>query len=900
MFEGDGHISISRPDAKYKNLSLSITFHLKDLPLAERLKDVTGFGWIRIKEKENACVLTFHTLNGLTYIVSLMNSYLRTPKLKKFNDLINILNKKKGLTIKRYPVLTQDFSKDAWLAGFIEADGSFGITNIKKKIDELGKTTNKRKVACRLRIQQRMIDPYTNESYKPLFNNIARFLRVNLLVVTRSTGKQYFSLEAKSRESLSIIKNYFNTYPLFSSKYHDFLDWETVVNLILCQKHYHNENSDLIEKLKSGMNKSRSNINWEHLDKLDSARARRGKKNRVLLCCCCVIFLPYKQKGKNFKACSNISTGVFNNTFHNNINSNFSSYLAGLFASTRIIHYPYSSGAILHQGFYSLIQKRTKTTKVKISTCTDLEIWGENLRSNVGSRRFTKIETIMIALPPLQLSVVVGLILSDGWLSYAGKYSNYARLGFLQSFDKSEYFWSVYLLLSHYCTSLPLFRYRKRKCNFNSSLCFHTRSLPCFTELYYLFYINNKKVIPENIYDLLTPIALAGHWVQGDGQVASNGLRLCTDSYQLSEVVKLMNVLMIKYRINCSLNILVGKPRIYISAKSMNLLSSIVKPYMSKDMIYKLESGKSNNVKINNTSLVDCTQTRTFSTVSKINQSILPKTTFGPYLAGLYEADGHIWIQREKGTKTHNPRFCITFALKNEALAKKLLEIIKSGFIRYKLKDNACVLVISPVIGLKNIVNLINGELKTPKIHQLYSLIDWLNKNHNTNIEKLPLNKDNLQDSSWFSGFVDGDGSFSVQYTKTEQGAKKRKISCRLRIEQRILDPVINLSYFDILNQISSFLNCKLLTRLQKSTDNTYYTLAASSKVSLNIIISYFNKYPLFSSKFLDYKDWERVAHLILNGQHLTDEGIQIVEYVRSRMNTKRTEFNWDHFKNLY
>ena len=44
LWEGDGHISISKPDAKYKNLSLSITFHLKDLPLAERLKDVTGFG----------------------------------------------------------------------------------------------------------------------------------------------------------------------------------------------------------------------------------------------------------------------------------------------------------------------------------------------------------------------------------------------------------------------------------------------------------------------------------------------------------------------------------------------------------------------------------------------------------------------------------------------------------------------------------------------------------------------------------------------------------------------------------------------------------------------------------------------------------------------------------------
>jgi len=42
-----------------------------------------------------------------------MNSYLRTPKLKKFNDLIDILNQNKGLTINKYSVQTQDFSKDA-------------------------------------------------------------------------------------------------------------------------------------------------------------------------------------------------------------------------------------------------------------------------------------------------------------------------------------------------------------------------------------------------------------------------------------------------------------------------------------------------------------------------------------------------------------------------------------------------------------------------------------------------------------------------------------------------------------------------------------------------------------------------------------------------------------------
>lgn len=77
------------------------------------------------------------------------------------------------------------------------------------------------------------------------------------------------------------------------------------------------------------------------------------------------------------------------------------------------------------------------------------------------------------------------------------------------------------------------------------------------------------------------------------------------------------------------------------------------------------------------------------------------RNNLGPYLAGLFEGDGHIWIQKQKGTKNHNPRFCITFGLKNEPLCKKLLDIVGSGFIRYKHSENACVLVVSPVVGLK-------------------------------------------------------------------------------------------------------------------------------------------------------------------------------------------------------
>ena len=202
---------------------------------------------------------------------------------------------------------------------------------------------------------------------------------------------------------------------------------------------------------------------------------------------------------------------------------------------------------------------------------------------------------------------------------------------------------------------------------------------------------------------------------------------------------------------------------------------------------------------------------------------------------------------------------------------QKLQDLIGSGFIRYKLQDNACVLVVSPVIGLKKVVELLNGELITPKIHQLHDLIDWLNKNHNANITKL-------------SGFID-----VVFQCNILNGAKKRKISCRLRIEQRMVDPVSNENYIKVLTDISNFLNCNLLIRKQKSTGNEYYCLTASSKFSLNLIVSYLEIYPLFSSKYLDYKDWSKIVFLILDNKHYTEQGINETEYVRNGINRKRT-----------
>jgi hypothetical protein len=105
-------------------------------------------------------------------------------------------------------------------------------------------------------------------------------------------------------------------------------------------------------------------------------------------------------------------------------------------------------------------------------------------------------------------------------------------------------------------------------------------------------------------------------------------------------------------------------------------------------------------------------------------------------------------------------------------------------------------------------------------------------------------------------------------------------------------DPISKISYFDILTEITKFLNCNLKERKQISTGNEYFSLAASSCKSLFIVLTYFKTFSLYSSKYLDYKDWEQAATLILEKTHYTDEGIVKIDYLKNRMNLKRTYFN--------
>ena len=234
LFEGDGHIVLSKVINSKGKISypyIAITFVNKDLPLINKLVEMFG-GRLRFKNKENAIVWTVNTHKELINLISIINGYLRTPKIIKFNDLIVWLNDRYHYNIPIYSVDTSSLNNNGWLAGFIDADGEFKVRYTEKRIDDkTNKVLTKGRIEVRFALEQRkMLGLNNNESYKPIMLNIQSFFDIttDLRESKHNEGKTYWIVEVTSLNRLNLLTEYLNNYPLLTSKRNDFEDWYKV------------------------------------------------------------------------------------------------------------------------------------------------------------------------------------------------------------------------------------------------------------------------------------------------------------------------------------------------------------------------------------------------------------------------------------------------------------------------------------------------------------------------------------------------------------------------------------------------------------------------------------------------------------------------------------------------
>jgi hypothetical protein len=301
---------------------------------------------------------------------------------------------------------------------------------------------------------------------------------------------------------------------------------------------------------------------------------------------------------------------------------------------------------------------------------------------------------------------------------------------------------------------------------------------------------------------------------------------------------------------------------------------------------------------------------RSFSTLCK--KDSIYKKNFASYLAGLIESDGTIAVHnKDSNTKKYNPKIAVVFNLVDEPLAKKLASITNAGTI-YKKQDAGHVLwQIQKLEDVIKIINIINGYMRTPKIEALHRAIDWLNNFSNCNINCLNLDQSPIESNAWLAGFSDGDGNFSINLIDRKKNGNitSKRVQTFFRLELRqtyhryVSAEQGGASYFIILNKIACYLGVNLLSRTRERKDKVYYAfmVISHSAVSHEKVINYFNKFPLFSSKYLAFKDWSYVLELsrLRNGKVLTSEEILEIQKIKEQFNSRRKLFDFSHLDNL-
>ena len=270
---------------------------------------------------------------------------------------------------------------------------------------------------------------------------------------------------------------------------------------------------------------------------------------------------------------------------------------------------------------------------------------------------------------------------------------------------------------------------------------------------------------------------------------------------------------------------------------------------------------------------------------------------FTYYLAGLIDGGGSIKTPIIKRNVKYNknkkyPLVQIIFEKKNLPLVLIIQKNLKYSIIRRK--KNSFYLLINNFHGLLNFINLINGKLRSYKIHDLWLMIDWFNQNYSLEIVKLPLNTTFLGSNSWLSGFIEAAGHFYVR--TTEPGKYGRKTECKFELEQVQVNKE-GYSSYDFMYVLNAFL-FSTLNEKKKHTKWPQYRLRTNNLFSKELLCIYLKNYPLFGSKQLDYLNWALVVFYFTRKLQLIK--LFKIKELKANMNNKRTVFIWDHLKNFY
>jgi LAGLIDADG DNA endonuclease family protein len=187
-------------------------------------------------------------------------------------------------------------------------------------------------------------------------------------------------------------------------------------------------------------------------------------------------------------------------------------------------------------------------------------------------------------LTEFQQAVLVGTLLGDGSIA---KHGHYHRL-FVKhkAAHRSLVEWKRSVFDDF--TTMPLHDFEQRL-NGRGYPCaqFVTRTDPVFSMWRDRFYRGRRKVVPDDIEELITPPSIAT-WLMDDGTADRAGLSFQTHSFERGEVQRLATMLHERFGLRTSLIRNRGAWIVYVCGSSIAGLAALVAPHILPQFTYKL------------------------------------------------------------------------------------------------------------------------------------------------------------------------------------------------------------------------------------------------------------------------------------------------------------------------
>jgi len=185
------------------------------------------------------------------------------------------------------------------------------------------------------------------------------------------------------------------------------------------------------------------------------------------------------------------------------------------------------------------------------------------------------------SLTQFERSIIIGSLLGDGYMRIIPGRSN-AFLEINHSIKAREYVDYKYESLKRLCESAP----KERASNEGRvAYRFFIKQNKELTDLYNIFYKNNKKIIPKDL--VLDPIILAIWYMDDGSKCRDHDIYLNTQQFSINDQKILLNKLR-ELNINARLNKDKKYFRIRILKTSIKTFMRIISPYVFKSMYYKL------------------------------------------------------------------------------------------------------------------------------------------------------------------------------------------------------------------------------------------------------------------------------------------------------------------------